>query len=62
MSDKATSEAPLEGLIKLITVAAFLKCYDIFSDVHDNRKSCRVPAVSLSHAIKIIPCKSALRK
>ena len=26
----------------------------------DNRKSCRRPVVSLSHAIKIVPCKSAL--
>ena len=25
----------------------------------DNRKSCRGPAVSLSHATKIVPCKSA---
>ena len=23
-----------------------LKCYDIFSDVHNNRKSCRGPVVS----------------
>ena len=27
----------------------------------DNRKSCRRPVVSLSHATKIVPCKSALR-
>ena len=26
----------------------------------DNRKSCRRPVVSLSHATKIVPCKSAL--
>ena len=38
-----------------------LKCYDIFSDVHDNRKSCRGPIVSLSHATKIVPCKSVLK-
>ena len=25
-----------------------LKCYDIFSDVHNNRKSCRGPVVGLS--------------
>ena len=29
-----------------------LKCYDIFSDVNNNRKSCRRPVVSLSHATK----------
>ena len=34
-----------------------LKCYDIFSDVRNNRKSCRNP---LLHATKIVPCKSAL--
>ena len=39
-----------------------LKGYDIFSDVHNNRKSCRRPvAESLSHATKIVPCKSALK-
>ena len=27
----------------------------------DNRKSCRRPVVNLSHATKIVPCKSALR-
>ena len=27
-----------------------------------NPKSCRRPAVSLSHATKIIPCKSALKE
>ena len=38
-----------------------LKCYDIFSDVHVNRKSCPGPVASLSHTTKIVPCKSALR-
>ena len=34
-----------------------LKFYDIFSDVHNNRKLCRGLVVSP----KIVPCKSALR-
>ena len=38
-----------------------LKCYDIFSDVHNNRKSCRGPVVSLVACDKVVPCKSALR-
>ena len=29
---------------------------------YGNRKSCRRPAVSLSHATKIVTCKSALRR
>ena len=39
------------------------KCRSILKHVLkrcDNRKSCRRPVVSLSHATKIIPCKSAL--
>ena len=36
-----------------------LKCYDFFSNVH-NKTSCR-PVKSLSHATKILPCKSALK-
>ena len=38
------------------------KCRSILKHVLkrcDNRKSCRGPAVSLSHATKIVPCKSA---
>ena len=41
----------------------FKTCFKMlrhFSDVHTNRKSCRRPVVSLSHATKIVPCKSAL--
>ena len=43
-----------------------LKCYDIFSDVHNNCKSCRGPVVSLSHATKSyrvnrpLDCKTAV--
>ena len=40
------------------------KCCSILKHVLkrcDNRKSCRKPVVSLSHAKKIVPCKSALR-
>ena len=40
------------------------KCRSILKHVLkccDNRKSCRRPVVSLSHATKIVPCKSALR-
>ena len=40
------------------------KCRSILKHVLkrcDNRKSCRKPVVSLSHATKIVPCKSALR-
>ena len=39
------------------------KCRSILKHVLkrcDNRKSCRKPVVSLSHATKIVPCKSAL--
>ena len=39
------------------------KCRSILKHVLKrcgNRKSCRRPAVSLSHATKIVPCKSAL--
>ena len=39
------------------------KCRSILKHVLkrcDNRKSCRRPVVSLSHATKIVPCKSAL--
>ena len=36
-----------------------LKYYDNFTDVHDHRNSCRGSVVSLSHATKIVPCKSA---
>ena len=39
-----------------------VKFYDIFSDGHVNRKSCRWPVVSLSHATKVVPCKSALNR
>ena len=41
----------------------FRTCFKMlrhFSDVHTNHKSCRRPVVSLSHATKIVPCKSAL--
>ena len=31
-----------------------------FSDVHVNRKSCRRPVIGLSHATKIVPCKSTV--
>ena len=40
------------------------KCRSILKHVFnrcDNRKSCGRPVVSLSHATKIVPCKSALR-
>ena len=40
------------------------KCRSILKHVlkrYDNRKSCLRPVVSLSHATKIAPCKSALR-
>ena len=40
------------------------KCRSILNHVLkrcDNRKSCRRPVVSLSHATKIVPCKSALK-
>ena len=40
------------------------KCRSILKHVLKrcgNRKSCRRPAVSLSHATKIVPCKSALK-
>ena len=40
------------------------KCRSILKHVLnccENRKSCRRPVVSLSHATKIVPCKSALR-
>ena len=40
------------------------KCRSILKHVLkrcDNRKSCRRPVVSLSHATKIVPSKSALK-
>ena len=42
----------------------FKTCFKMprhFSDVHANRKSCRRTFVSLPHATKIVPYKSALR-
>ena len=38
-----------------------LKCYDIFSDVYVNHKSCRRPVVSLSPSTKIVPYKLGLK-
>ena len=41
------------------------KCRSILKHVlkrYGNRKSCRRPAVSLSHVTKILTCKSALRR
>ena len=41
---------------------AYDMTYDIFSDVHNNLKSCRGPVVSRCRMRQILPCKSALTR